>query len=383
MGAPAGGAAACDLPALQRCPLGHPQGDAGMRTILVAVDSRATWSRALTVCEAIQRRKDLKLQLVLMGPASHEPRPASLVPDVEIRISRPTGWSMARLTGEYVETLGLNIEQDRPDIVISVTDRYESLAVAVAAALSNVHLAHIQGGEVSGGIDESMRHAITKLAHIHFPANVDSANRIERMGEDPAYIFNVGCPATDLLLRVDVGEPPAQPYILVSYNPVTTISDAGNYAHMMAILGACHPLIDRGYGLTVAAPNHDPGSDAVHHALNDTGTACEFSLPHTDFIRLMANAAVMVGNSSAGIREACYFGTPVVDVGIRQQARVCSANVLPVPEVTRKTVQTAIAFQLGGRYPPEQPFGNGGAGEKIAELLATMELPPIQKRIRY
>jgi len=351
---------------------------------MVCVDSRATWSRALTVCEAIQKRKDLKLQLVLMGPASYEPTPASLGPDVEVRISRPAGRSMAWLTGQYIDCLGYNIEHDQPDIVVSVTDRYESLAVAAAASLSGVHLAHIQGGEVSGSLDESMRHAITKLSHIHFPANQDSAQRIERMGEDPAYIFNVGCPATDLLLRVKVDDPPSHPYALLSYNPVTTLKPGENLNHMSEILQACDHLYDLGFPLVIVGPNHDPGADEVLEAIHDDGEICVPSMSHSDFIRLMAQARVMVGNSSAGIREACYFGTPVVNVGRRQQGRTASSNVLTVNAPNWENIKDAIAIQLAhGRYPPEQPFGSGGAGETIAELLSTMELPPIQKRIRY
>ena len=367
-----------------------------MRTVMVCVDSRATWSRALTVCEAIQGRQDLQLHLVLMGPAADATAKQCGIRaekwlydgfqpyDLMVSMGPQQYESMAYLFSFYLDRLSSEIiPAVKPDVVISVTDRYESLAVAVAAALSNVHLAHIQGGEVSGGIDESMRHAITKLAHIHFPANQASAERIIKMGEDPAFVFNVGCPATDLLLRVDLGTDDGRPNILICYNPVTTQGPKENQQEMGAILDAV-----QGFPVTtlgrIIGPNHDPGSEAVWAAITERGLGADASVGHSEFIRAIAHASVMVGNSSAGIREACYFGTPVVDVGIRQHLRTASRNVLTVYKPEREAIQAAIAAQLKhGRYPPEQPFGNGGAGKKIAELLATMELPPIQKRIRY
>lgn len=364
-----------------------------MRTIMVCVDSRATWSRALTVCEAIQKRKDLKLQLVLVGPLAQSS--GSVLDEIKVTAKLPgfnPAMNMAEIAGYLTYDIARKIAVLKPCIVVSVTDRYESLAVAVAAVLSGVHLAHIQGGEVSGCIDESIRHAITKLAHIHFPANQDSADRIMRLGEDPAYVFDVGCPATDLLLRVNIGPNPVFPYILVNYNPVTTIPHGMNFKHMQDILDACDS-IDPSLEVKVVGPNHDPGSgdvwEAIHkwsqdYELIGADAPVQASLPHPDFISLMAHASVLVGNSSAGIREACYFGTPVVDVGIRQQGRACTRNVLIVSAPDRDSIEKTIAFQLGhGRYPPERPFGNGGAGAEMARILAEAPLPPLQKHITH
>ncbi len=360
-----------------------------MRSLLLVCDSRATWSRALTVCEAAQDRDDLTLLLVLLGPLAVADRHDSLLDGIPVgaRLGLHPGWrlSMAEQTGHYIAELAEFISARRPDVVVSMTDRHESLAAAVAGALSGRHVAHIQGGEVSGSLDESMRHAISKLAHIHFPANADSAQRIERLGEDPKHIHTVGCPATDLLLRVDVGAPLPNPgrHLLVSYNPVTTLPAERNYVHMRAILEACQERQRGGLPLLVVGPNHDQGEDAVWKAIRDAGAAAEPSLPHSQFIRLMANAAVMVGNSSAGIREACYWGTPVVNVGTRQQSRAVSQNVLTVT-ARPEAIKDAIALQLAhGRYEPEQPFGDGGAGPRIAEILATAPLPPLQKHLRY
>lgn len=362
--------------------------ESGIRKVMVVVDSRATWSRAKTVCEEIQKRKDLELQLTLVGPlASSNGHPFEGV-SVTGRIPdyNPSD-TMSQTVGYLIHDLGKRIQLFHPDVVISVTDRYESLAVAVAASLSNVHLAHIQGGEVSGSTDESMRHAITKLSHIHFPANQDSADRIERMGEDPRFIFNVGCPATDLLLKVDVGiQHRTNSYAMVSYNPVTTLSDEENYNHMLVTLRAC---LDTQLELVIVGPNHDPGSEGVWNAIRDAGTNSrplwtDPTLPHSEFISLMAHASVLVGNSSAGIREACYFGTPVVNVGTRQFLRARSKNIITVHVPTMGRIKQAIEAQIEhGPYDVERPYGNGGAGKKIAEILATIELPPIQKTIRY
>jgi UDP-hydrolysing UDP-N-acetyl-D-glucosamine 2-epimerase len=285
---------------------------------------------------------------------------------------------MTLLTGEYICSLYDVFLKNRPDIVVSVTDRYESLATAVAASMSGILLAHIQGGERTGSLDEAMRHAITKLAQIHFPANADAARRIIRMGEDPAHVHNVGCPATDLLLQVDVSTRPLHyPYILVAYNPVVTESD--NREQMTNVLEACHST---GLAMIVVGPNHDPGAAEIVKADRQPEDVYFPTLPHSEFIRYMAHAAVMVGNSSAGIREAGYFGTPVVDVGTRQQDRLDGPNVLHAPGSW--DLQEAIQAQLQhAKYRPQQLYGDGTAGVQIAEILATCRLPRIQKRMMY
>jgi len=267
---------------------------------------------------------------------------------------------------------------------MALTDRYETLAVAQAATLMNIHIAHIQGGEVTGNIDESIRHAVTKLSHTHFPATEQSKQRIIKMGEDPKYVYCVGCPSIDLLMRVDVSERPLdEPYILFLIHPVTTELDAV-YTATRAVIDGIRQAWD---GLVMGiGPNHDAGYLDVWRAIDDSNFRVAVTVDHKAFTRLMAHAEVMVGNSSAGIREAGYFGTPVVDVGIRQQYRERGTNVSrkQITSGYPLSVWEAVNMQLyHGKYQPEQIYGDGQAGTSIAEILATIDLPSIQKRINY
>jgi UDP-hydrolysing UDP-N-acetyl-D-glucosamine 2-epimerase len=349
-----------------------------MRTITVPVDSRANWTRAATVIEAIDAHPDLQCRFLACSKFAHEWASfTNRKPDNVLATYQPlydTPIAMAHSSALLMDALADCWRSEKPDVVLALTDRYETLAVATTAALMNINIAHIQGGEVTGTIDESLRHAVTKLAHIHFPATEDAATNICSLGENPEFVYNVGCPATDLLLRVGVTQRIiTQPYILVLLHPVTTEYES-SYQQMSQVLKWVSESWD---GLVVVVgPNHDAGNYGIWQAIKEANVAAPSMIPHAEFVNLMAHASVFVGNSSAGIREACYFGTPVVDVGTRQKGRIprCQNVVSDYP--------SAIKDQLRfGRYEPEQLYGTGASGVAIADLLATMNLPPVQKRL--
>jgi len=351
-----------------------------MRKIAIIVDSRTNWTKARSICEAVKSHDDLELSLAVCGPMSRlwKEYLDDWTPD---NVLDTYHGDMVQQSAELLIALGSYFYTTKPDIVIALTDRYETLAVSQAATLMNIHIAHIQGGEVTGNIDESIRHAVTKLSHIHFPATHQSAIRIMKMGENPDYVFTVGCPSIDLLTRVDITEKVIEaPYILFLMHPVTTELD-GVYEATKATIEGIRQAWD---GLIAGVgPNHDAGYLDVWRAIKDCGLTIPHNVDHETFTRLMAHAEVMVGNSSAGIREAGYFGTPVVDVGSRQQYRECSHNVKSVISTTH-AVSCCIRFhQVFGRFEPDFIYGNGQAGEQIAEILATIELSSIQKRIVY
>jgi len=359
-----------------------------MRRIAVIADSRATWSRGQSVCEAIQERDDLQLELVVCGPMKANWKSMTTIQPTSVLDTYFTGiddtpFGMVESSSNLLMALGSYLTHNQPDIVVALTDRYETLCVAQAAALMNIRVAHVQGGEVTGTIDESIRHAVTKLSHIHFPATEEARLNIVCLGEDTQYIFNVGCPATDLLLRVDVTERPIEePYILFLMHPVTTEYEAA-YEQTMAVIEGIRAAWD---GLVVRiGPGHDAGNYGVWEAIKDAGLRIPHTVEHGKFVRLMAHAEVMVGNSSAGIREACYFGTPVVDVGSRQSRRSPrSMNIIwssPVDYMVENA--TRIHIEDGRIAKPKQLYGDGTAGKQIAEILATIDLPPIQKRLMY
>jgi len=354
-----------------------------MRTIAIPVDSRANYTRAATIIEAIDAHPDLRCQFIACSKFAYEwPSFTNRKPDnvlVTHDSTDDTPMDMAKSSARIIECLTECFRSGKPDIVVAMTDRYETLAIALTSVLMNIRVAHVQGGELTGTIDESIRHAVTKLSHIHFPATNEALYNIIGMGENSDYVFNVGCPATDLLLRVDVNERPCdQPYVLVLYHPVTTEYE-DSYQQMTQVLNGVTAAWD---GLVVVVgPNHDAGNFGVWQAIKDAGVAAPHMVPHDEFVKLMAHAEVMVGNSSAGIREACYFGTPVVDVGSRQKGRMPRGKNVEHSRGLKDSISHTIlrALLVLKRPNPEHLYGNGTAGQQIADILASVKLPNLQK----
>jgi UDP-hydrolysing UDP-N-acetyl-D-glucosamine 2-epimerase len=380
------------------------------RKICVVVASRANLARIATVLEAVRDHPALELQVIAAASALLERfgsavtvlEAAGFSPDAKIPfiIEGQTPATMARSTGLGLLELPAAFERLEPDIVVTVADRFETIATAIAGAYMNIPVAHTQGGEVSGSIDESVRHAITKLSHVHFPATELSARRIIAMGEDPQYVFNLGCPSIDLAARArpgtrrealinhcGAGSPidPAQPFLLVMQHGVTTEYGRG-LVQMSATLRAVSSI---GMQALVFWPNVDAGSAGVatgirHFREQGLAQRCQFfsNLPPEDFARLMTHCACMIGNSSAALREGTYLGTPAVSIGTRQQGRECGPNVVFTSHAPAE-ITNAIRVQLAhGRYESSDLFGTGTAGRDIADVLATVR-PPVQKHLHY
>jgi UDP-hydrolysing UDP-N-acetyl-D-glucosamine 2-epimerase len=377
------------------------------RKACVVVASRANYARIKTGLEAIRDHPELELQLVAgaslvlerFGNALEVLTMDGFSPDATIRfiIEGETPATMAKSTGLGLLELPTVFELLQPDVVVTVADRFETIATAVAASYMNIPVAHTQGGEVSGSIDESVRHAVTKLAHVHFPATELAAQRVIAMGEDPASVYNVGCPSIDLVARTDrglrrdvllrsgVGEPfdPDGPFVLVMQHPVTTEYGFG----LEQINQTLEAVAAVGMQALVFWPNVDAGSEDVAKGIRvfrELGRAHGFhffrNLPPEDFVRLMAHCACMVGNSSAALREGSFLGTPAVTVGTRQQGREHGPNLVEVDH-DRDEIGDAIRDQIAhGRYEPSALFGDGTAGRKIADKLAEVR-PSVQKRL--
>jgi UDP-hydrolysing UDP-N-acetyl-D-glucosamine 2-epimerase len=275
------------------------------------------------------------------------------------------------------------------------------MATALAATYMNIPLAHTMGGEVSGNIDESIRHAVTKFAHVHFPACSDAAERIVRMGEDPATVHVVGCPRMDLVAEV-LAQPGDglstifeegvggsfdldQPFLLVSQHPVTTEYGDGE----RQIGETLRAIGEVGLPAIVLWPNADAGAEDIARGMrkyreHEDDSRLHFfkNLPTSDYVRLMQKTACIVGNSSSAIREGSFIGTPAVDVGARQAGRQRGSNVLAAG-YDRAEIAGAIGRQLEhGLYESEPIYGDGHAGERIADVLSRVEVT-LQKRISY
>src|SRR5680860_1435575 len=383
------------------------------RKICVVVASRANYARIKTALHAIRDHPDLELQLIVAASALLERFGRSIdvieadgfKPDATIHliIEGENPATMAKSTGLGLIELATAFEALQPDVVVTVADRFETMATAVAAAYMNIPVAHTQGGEVSGSIDESVRHAVTKLSHLHFPATELSRRRLIAMGEDANTVFNVGCPSIDLVGRTDVGAPedalaefsrhlgvgapldPSKPYLLVMQHPVTTEYGQG----LDQINQTLKAVAATGRQALVFWPNVDAGSEHVAKGIRifrELGENPNFrffqNLPAEMFARLMAHCECMIGNSSSALREGAYFGVPAVTVGTRQQGRERGRNVLDAGHDVDE-IAVAIASQLEhGPYERDPLFGDGTAGRQIADVLARVR-PTVQKRLHY
>jgi UDP-hydrolysing UDP-N-acetyl-D-glucosamine 2-epimerase len=384
-----------------------------MRKICVVVGSRANYSSIKSVMRAVRANPDLKLQLVV-GASALLDRFGSVIdiieadgfqPDAQVTmiVEGETPGTMAKSTGLGLLELPTIFGMLKPDIVVSVGDRFETMATAVAAAYMNIPLAHTMGGEISGTIDESIRHAVTKLAHVHFPANSQAAERIVRMGEDPSAVHVVGCPRIDLVAEIARGnghlESPDwleregvgahitldRPFLLVSQHPVTTEYGQGEQ-QINETLMALHEL----HMPTIMLwPNADAGSEDISRGMRKFRERYrpEYirfykNFPIETYVRLMLSCACAVGNSSAPLREGAFIGVPTVNIGTRQQGRDRADNVMDAG-CNRREIVAAVQRQLAhGRYPSSQLYGDGGAGARIAKILTDAPLR-VQKRLSY
>ena len=383
-----------------------------MRRICIVVASRANYSSIKSVMRAVQNHPGLELQLVVGASALLDRYGAVVrlieedgfkpVAKVNMLIEGETPVTMAKSTGLALLELPTILENLGPDIVVTVGDRFETMATALAAAYMNIPLAHTMGGEVSGTIDESVRHAITKLAHIHFPASIDARERIIKLGEAPESVHLVGCPRIDLigeilenakgvpsdeLMHTGVGKAVdlTQPFVIVSQHPVTTEYGQGE-EQIFATLGAVR---ESGLQAVVLWPNADAGSEDIARGMRkwrerglDAGMHFFKNLPIDVYVRLMRDAACLVGNSSSGIRDAAFIGTPAINIGTRQAGRERGKNVVDTA-YDKDEIKTAILAQARhGRYALDPVYGDGSAGRKIADILSRAEVS-VQKQITF
>lgn len=380
------------------------------KKVCVVVASRANYGRVKYVMKAIQEHPNLELQLVV-GASVLLDRFGNALKVIENDGFEATRKIYYVIEGENLETqaksTGLGIielstvfEDLKPDVVITVADRYETMATAIAATYLNIPLAHIQGGEITGNIDELVRHAITKLAHYHFPSTEESRERLIKMGEEPQRIVNSGCPSIDTLCNQDLSIDNekmrdyvgvghridfSKPYIVMIQHPVTTTPKEGR----IQIEKTLEALKSRPEQKVVLWPNIDAGSDLVSRGIrifreknHDLNFAYFKNFPPEIYNCILNNAVCAVGNSSSFIREASFLGTPSVIVGDRQEGREHGKNAIYVNydvDEIKKTVDEQITH---GRYEQDSRFGKGNAGEIIANYLATTELS-IHKRMTY
>ena len=382
------------------------------RKICVVVTARPSYSRVKTALQAIKDHPDLELQLVVAASALLD-RYGSAVNFIEKDGFEITAKVFNVLEGENLtaaaKTTGIGIlelstvfDNLKPDIVVTIADRYETMATAISASYMNIPLAHIQGGEVTGNIDEKVRHSITKLADYHFVASEGARERVIKLGEDPAFVFNTGCPSIDLAALVSkspaldfdpyqkyggVGTNPdlSNGYIVVMQHPVTT-EYADSRKHIEETLYAVNDL---GIPVLCFWPNVDAGADgtssgirAFREKYRPTNMHFFKNMEGEDFLRLLINAKCLVGNSSVGIRECAYLGVPVVNIGSRQNKRERGSNIKDV-DYNQTLIKEAIrSWIITGRAKTSDVYGGGNAGFQIGKLLASLPIK-FHKTITY
>lgn len=268
-------------------------------------------------------------------------------------------------TGLLATQLAPVLKHLKPDCVVTIADRHETLSTAIAAAYQNIPLCHIQGGEVSGNIDDKVRNAVTQLADLHLVATPDAYDRIAEMKSD-ALIALTGCPSIDLAAEAVRLGPIHKADVVVLQHPVTDEVDQSGQ-QMQATIDAV------GTEALYFWPGEDAGADAMSKALRLAGIKPVRNLPPVEFLRVLLGAKVLVGNSSVGIRECSFLGVPVVNVGSRQQGRERAMNVLDVAHDMYQ-IRDAVALQMDGRHwESSHLYGDGLAGERIAKALMEWE----------
>ena len=272
------------------------------------------------------------------------------------------------------------VHERRPDLVVIHGDRVEAMAASIVCAMRYIRSAHIEGGEVSGTIDESIRHCNTKLCATHFVSSEDAKARVLSLGEAPERVFNIGSPELDTHAQpsgVSIEEVkaryaiPFDDYGIVIFHPVT--SEVDSMGAQAASLFGC--LVQSGKHFVVIAPNNDPGTDdifAVIEALPKDRFRLIPSMRFNYFSELMKNAAVMVGNSSAGVREAPFLGLPSLDVGSRQNNRAQASSIVCASAFDQPAITSFVQSHWSRKPAPNDDFGNG---QSAAQFVAVLQTP--------
>ncbi|MFO7559262.1 MAG: UDP-N-acetylglucosamine 2-epimerase [Desulfobacterales bacterium] len=382
------------------------------RKVCIVLTTRGNYAKMHPVMRAVVADPNLTLQLIVGGDLMLRRYGHNIIQKIseEFKIDQKISFviegenplTMAKSAGLAVGDFATAFDNIQPDVVIVIADRYECLPIAMAASYMNIPVAHIEGGEVSGSIDESIRHAISKLSHIHFPATRKAADYIERMGEDPKAIFPVGCTSFDLFLSMDYNDSMiwndlrnnfgvgdtidfTKDYLLVIQHPVTTEYE-DNFRNINETISAIEEMNMQTVWIW---PNMDAGSDGISKGIrefrerkNPRNIHFFKSLAIQYFGPLLKNSRCIVGNSSSGIREASFFGVPSVNIGTRQNGRERAFNVMDAG-YQKEEIVSAIHKQLQkGLYSSSFLFGDGKAADKVVEILKNYTFT-IQKRISY
>jgi UDP-hydrolysing UDP-N-acetyl-D-glucosamine 2-epimerase len=383
------------------------------RKVCVVITARPSYARIRTAMEAIRDHEGLELQLVVAASAllDRYGNAVNVIESEGFKIDRTVYMivegenlvTSAKSTGFGLAELATVFNDLKPDMVVTIADRYETIATSIAAAYMNIPLVHVQGGEVTGSIDEKTRHANTKLADIHLVSCDNARARVEKMGEQPESIFITGCPSIDLARIALETEPRdiagvaakytgvgatvdvTKPYMVVMQHPVTTEYNESRQ-HTAETVEAVN---ETGYPTLWFWPNVDAGSDGTSKAIRIARENRMLQQTHfyknmnpLDFLSILINSRGIIGNSSVAIRECSYLGVPAVNIGSRQQRRDRGRNVVDVGYDSSEIAAAIEKMWKMKERPRDTVYGDGFAGKRIADVLAIAPLS-IQKMLTY
>jgi UDP-N-acetylglucosamine 2-epimerase (non-hydrolysing)/GDP/UDP-N,N'-diacetylbacillosamine 2-epimerase (hydrolysing) len=381
-----------------------------VRKICAVTGTRAEYGLLKPILLAIEQHPELEFSLVPCGmhlskefgyTIKEIQKDFKIDATVDMLLSSDTGSAMAKSVG--IGTIGFShvYEAIKPDLVLVIGDRLEPFAAAIAAVYMNIPIAHVHGGEISAGVDEPVRHAITKLAHIHFASTEESAERIIKMGEEPWRVFISGAPGLDTILNKNLIKPEKilkrygldskKPIILLIQHPVTTEVDESELQMRETLEG----IVELEHQTVILYPNADAGGRKMIEILKKYIDKYPFiraykSIPHIEYLSLIKIASVMVGNSSSGIIETPPFHLPVVNIGTRQEGRQRVENILNVgykKDEIIKAVKKALYdedFKIRVKKC-KNPYGSGKAGQRVVDILSNIKIDKklIQKKMAY
>lgn len=384
------------------------------RKICVVITARPSYSRIKTALDAIKDHPNLELQLVLASSALLDRYGSAvdyilndgfkIAAKVFNVLEGESITSAAKTTGIGIVELSSVFDSLKPHMVVTIADRFETMATAIAASYMNIPLVHIQGGEVTGNIDEKVRHAITKLSDLHLVSSEKARERVIKMGEYPEKVFKIGCPSIDLarevmnMKRLDfdpykkyggVGNPSNldNGYLVVMQHPVTTEYELSRHQIKITLEAIAN------FDLPVFWfwPNVDAGSDGTSKEIRVYRERYKEKVKNIfffknmegkDFLKLLIKSKCLIGNSSVGIRESAFLGIPVVNIGSRQSGRE-KANCVMDVDYDKNEIISAINQQIIiGGYDSVQIYGDGHSGQRIAKVLSEVGLS-FDKKLSY
>ena len=382
------------------------------RKVCIVINSRANYGRVKSLLKAIKKSKNLELQLIV-GASATLYRYGSVDQIIKrdgFKITQQfcsilEGENLLTMTkslGHTVNELSTIFDRIKPDVVFVIADRYENLAVAIVSSYMNIFLAHIQGGEVSGSIDEKVRHAITKLSDLHFPATKRAKKFLIKMGETSNSVYLTGCPSIDLISLLKNKKIDSQllnkkgsgceislkdEFIVVLQHPVTTEYSLSK-KHISETIKAIKNLTKKTkIKILWLWPNIDAGSDVFSKEIRllkeEKNNSIRFvrNFNPEDYLIVLKNSKMIIGNSSSGIREGSFLGIPSVNIGSRQQNRERGPNVIDV-NYDSNSILRAIFKQLDQKYESSKIYGDGNAGKKISKIIGKVDLK-LKDKLNY